>query len=160
MSTTQFKRMQYNHQNVGTKREIRFCLVGNFLSSSAKPGRNVNYAREHTRLLCATTSSCVQYETRYQRHHHVIFEELYANNPSAVLLYIACRPQLKTIATTQIVDKLWCKFLAAYTQCLVSSILSMTFVFLSVSDTLTGAENELAFEDFSHRYTKASRYQK
>ena len=36
----------------------------------------------------------------------------------------------------------------------------MTFVFLSVSDTLTGAENELAFEDFSHRSTKASRYQK
>ena len=72
----------------------------------AKPGRNVNYAREHTRLLCATTRSCVQYESRYQRHHHVIFEELYANNPSAVLLYIACRAQLKTIATTQIVDKL------------------------------------------------------
>lgn len=66
----------------------------------------VKQCREETHTLysrttwqtAAAASSCVEYETGNQRHYYVIYVsvEPYADNPSAVLLCIAC-PQLSQL---------------------------------------------------------------
>ena len=88
----------------------------------------VKQCREETHTLysrttwqtAAAASSCVEYETGNQRHYYVIYVsvEPYANNPSAVLLCIAC-PQLsqlklhpKSIFTSK--SHFWCPYCTQY----------------------------------------------